>query len=263
MKENLELQIEQYLGGKMTPEQVLAFENKMYLDEALYNEVLFTEDINLFLKNRSSKNSLSQVKEGNTKVLSTEEKEIRDRISRAHKAYTANERTNNRKSRIIYFTTSIAAILVIFVSIYFFTTSKSNMDLYYDYYNQNDLPSFTSRSTEENRLSQVEERFKDGDFNMALKTLDRYINTSKEVDPLCYIYKGMIYSEKGEFSKAIEQLEILRGSNSLDLGKVLWFEALVNLKFDKRAEAKQLLRDIAQSKSNYKYFEAVELLEEL
>ena len=135
--------------------------------------------------------------------------------------------------------------------------------MYTAFYSENDLPSFTTRSVDVNLLSQVEKSFKADDIDVALETLNTYINTSEHVDPLSYIYKGLIYSEKGQLSEAIKQLEILENSDSLDAGKASWFEALVYLKFEDENNVELLLKAIASNPSNYKYSEAIALLDKL
>ncbi|WP_298329824.1 hypothetical protein [uncultured Dokdonia sp.] len=263
MEENLEPEIEQYLGGMMTPEQELAFENKMSADITLYEEVLLIEDINLYLNDKFYDNSKSQDIDLNTNVSLLSEKEIRERIEEVNSLYKAKNFSKNRRSRIVYCISSTAAIIMLCMGIYFFYSKKSNLDLYTAFYSENDLPSFTTRSVDVNLLSQIEKSFKAGDIDIALENLNAYINTSEYVDPLSYIYKGLIYSEKGQLSEAIKQLEILKNSDSLDAEKATWFEALVYLKFEDENNVELLLRDIASNPSHYKYSEAIALLDKL
>ena len=254
MEENLEPEIEQYLGGMMTPEQELAFENKMSADITLYEEVLLIEDINIYLKDKFSDNSKSKNIDLNTNVSLLSENEIRQRIEEVNSLYKAKSFSKNRRSRVVYFISSTAAIIMLCMGIYFFSFKKSNLDLYTAFYSENDLPSFTTRSVDVNLLSQVEKSFKADDIDVALETLNTYINTSEHVDPLSYIYKGLIYSEKGQLSEAIKQLEILENSDSLDAGKASWFEALVYLKFEDENNVELLLKAIASNPSNYKRY---------
>lgn len=263
MEENLELEIEQYLGGMMTPEQELTFENKMSADRTLYEEVLLIEDINFYLNDKFYDYSKTQDIDSNADVSLLVEKEIRERIKEVHSLYKTKNFPKNRNGRIVYFITSMAAIVMLCMGIYFLYSKKSNLDLYTAFYSENDLPSFTTRSADMDLLSQIEKSFKAGDIDIALENLNAYVNTSEHVDPLSYIYKGLIYSEKGQLSEAIKQLEILKNSDSLDAEKATWFEALVYLKFEDENNVELLLRDIASNPSHYKYSEAIALLDKL
>ena len=80
---------------------------------------------------------------------------------------------------------------------------------------------------------------------------------------MVYVYTGLIYSEKENLEKAIEQFDLLENAQSLDRSRAVWYKALTYLKFDKVAKAKEMLTRILEDPSNYNYKEAKELLEKL
>lgn len=264
MDEDLELKIEKYLEGTMTPKEILAFENKMDTDEALKNEVLLTEDLNLFLKNKHT------VTKGDTgKENTQEEQEIRQNIKNAHNIFKENteksQKTQQKKgsSKVIYFITSIAAVLILFVAVYFSSNNSSNSELFASYYDTSDLPSFTTRSSDASMLSVASESYRVNDFDKALEQFEAYIKTSENIDPLTYVYTGMIYANTNELDKAINQLELLENSNSIDAERAYWFKAMVYLKFDDKKNAVKNLKILQSTNSNYKKTQTSDLLEQL
>ena len=73
----------------------------------------------------------------------------------------------------------------------------------------------------------------------------------------------MIQAEQGNLNTAIKQFEILENLGIEDSSRALWYKALIYLKFNKKAEAEELLNTIVLKASNYKYKKAKELLDEL
>ncbi len=262
MKENLELKIEQYLGGEMSPEESFAFENEMSNDGVLYNEVLLAEDVNLFLKNRSVKDSKS-VNEIKAQPSLSQKEEIKARISKAHTIYKAKNVRGSDTSNIVYYITGIAATVLILVSVYFFTLNDSSLDMYNAYYDMDDLPSFTMRSEEASLLATATMEFKDKEYAQALKKFKAYFSTAENIDPLVHIYTGLIYANQNQLDKSIAELDFLANSTSIDAGKAKWFKVMVYLRFDDKANAKITLKEILEKPNNYKYEEAKELLKNL
>ncbi len=264
MKEDLELKIEKYLEGAMTPEETLVFENEMDINEALKNEVLLTEDLNLFLKNRSDNTIVIE------DVPSQEEKETREHIAKIHNTYKnhteASLKIKKKKnnSTVISLFVGVAAVFIIFVGFYFSSVNTtSSSELYASYYEDNDLPSFTTRSSDGDLLSNATTNYREGNIDKGLSQFENYINTTANVDPLAYIYTGMIYAEKDQLEEAISQLEVLENSNSIDAERAYWFKAMVYLKFDDKKNAIKNLKVLQSTHSNYKKTQVNDLLEEL
>lgn len=159
--------------------------------------------------------------------------------------------------------TSIAAVVLLFAGVYFSSSSSNNSELYASYYTSSDLPSFTTRSGDDNLLSKATTSYRGEDYDKALSLFETYIKTSDAVDPLAYIYTGMIYAEKNQLDASISQLELLEKSNSIDAERAYWFKALVYLKFDDKQSAIKNLKVLQSSKSNYKKTQVNDLLDEL
>ena len=106
--------------------------------------------------------------------------------------------------------------------------------------------------------------FRVANYDLSLAKIEEYIDKQDEdLEPLVYIYSGLIYAEKNNLTKAIEQFTILEKSNTIDSSRSLWYKVLVYLKFDKKKEAKNVLIILLEDIDNYKYEEAKELLGKL
>ncbi len=265
MEEEVYKKIEAYLSGRMSTEDTHQFELEVASKPDLKDELALYKSITHHLTNTSDEDAAGydskHKKEIEAYIQSEEGKAIKKKLLKINEDYKTTSKKENPKRRSLYYVVSLAAIFVLLFGLFF--TSNSNADLYTDYYKPSELPSFTSRSDQASLLSKASTAFKEGNLDISLTSFQEYNITAKEINPLVYVYTGLIYSEKGNLEEAIKQLDLLENSQSLDNSRALWYKALTYLKFDKSTNAKETLISIIRDSTNYKYKEAKELLAKL
>ena len=265
MEEEVYKKIEAYLSGSMPAEDAKQFEAEIASQPQLKEEVTLYKSINHHLTGTSDDDdSLSGVaykKEIDAYIQSEEGEAIKKKLLKVKEDYKVTSGKSKPKTRSLYYILSAAAAVILLFGLFF--TGNSNESLYTDYYQTSDLPSFTNRSDPASVLSTASTAFKEGNLDTSLTTFQEYLSAGKEVDPLVYVYTGLIYSKKENLEKAIEQFDLLENAQSLDRSRAVWYKALTYLKFDKVAKAKEMLTRILEDPSNYNYKEAKELLEKL
>ncbi|WP_299678428.1 hypothetical protein [uncultured Dokdonia sp.] len=265
MEEHVYKKIEAYISGTMSAEDAQQFELAMTTQPELKEEVALYRSINHHLTETEYEDGVSDSnykKELDTYLKGEEAAAIKEKLVRIKEDYKTVPQNEKPKTRSLYYIISAAAAVILLFGLLF--TGNSNASLYTTYYQSSDLPSFTSRADNESLLSKASTSFKSGDLDTSLASFQEYIQGAKnEIDPLIYVYTGLIYSEKENLEEAITQFDLLEKSKSLDSSRALWYKALTYVKFDKPAEAKEILTMLLKNPSNYKYTEAKELLEKL
>lgn len=270
MNEEQYKEIESYLSGKLSPEKTTQFEKRIENDKELAENVSLLTSINLHLINKSflDEYNLSNNKAISNFIVSEEATELKQDLFNVNEKYQEDQVVSNGKTskdRLIYFLISTAALLIFALFAFNLFTKDSAQDLYASYYQLKDLPSFTKRSTDNESLSEATKLFKIGRYDESLQLFDGYVfaTDTENINGLVFIYKALIYSEQGKLKKAIQQLNILEDSKSIDSGRALWYKSLIHLKFDKKEDAKRLLRKLLANPQNYKFKEAQDLFSKI
>lgn len=258
--------IELYLGGNMTQEERLDFEEKVKSNPSLEQKLHLQNAINHHLGNKAftADNHGSPYYNKIKKVVNNEEShKIRETIRQVNNQYI-NDKKN--KTPIRLYVLSIAAVIaILFFGFNFLLQNQSNDGLYAQYYNENDLPSFVQRSdndTIEISLEKAVALYKQENYSGTLKELSLYHQNNSK-NKISRVYSAFSYAYLNDYKNAISELDVLENSNSLDADKAFWFKALIYLKAEDRENAKIQLEKITSSKSNYKYSKAKQILEDL
>ncbi|MFD2561638.1 tetratricopeptide repeat protein [Aquimarina rubra] len=259
-------QIERFLSGAMSDTEMEQFQKEILSNSALKEEVALYQSINFHISEKVADDHISYDSEYKRKleeyIRSEQGKKIQATLLEEKQRYHNKLSQDKSNKSMLYYILSTAAA-VVFVIVFFFM-KNSDKDLYTDYYKIEELPSFTSRSGNSSLLASAKSNFKSKQFDKSLSNFKEYVKNDVEgVDPLIYIYTGLIYSEKNQLEKAIEQFTFLENSDDIDNSRALWYKVLVYLKFDKKVEAKKVLAFILKDPNNYKYKEAKEILEKL
>lgn len=190
-----------------------------------------------------------------------------EHFSKQVRTVESNYNTKNTRKRrgfIKYISSIAAAALILFSGYYFLNDNTSNLDLYNDYYNLGDLPSFTTQSNTINILAEAENLFKTKQYAKALEqfkiaesALDSTLNPNLE------LYIALCYLKLEQYDLAHKRLDVLLKSNTLDAHKSYWFKALTYLKQDNKARAIETLKVLLKKKTNFNYNKAKALLNEL
>ena len=269
MEEIVYKQIELFLSGQMSQEAAIQFEKLIEENDALKSEVALYKAINLHFGEQelNEVSSTSYKEKLRMYRMSAEGKADEERLLKIRTSYhnkSTEETTQTSKNKVIYFIVSAAAIVVFALGIFMFQGEMSNQDLYASYYSSKELPSFTDRSSAESSTLQLAiANFNDAKYAASLEYFNQYIKAQENVNPLVYIYTGLIASENENLEEAINQFEMLENLPIEDSSRALWYKALIYLKFEKASKAREILTKIVADSSNYKYKEAKELLTKL
>ena len=153
-----------------------------------------------------------------------------------------NTKETSRNKRLYYYLA--AASIVILLAFQFFSNQNiSNQDLYYDYMNLNDLPSFTTRGDESNDLVKAQNLFENEKYQEAL-TIFQSIDGSPENKANLALYTGISQTELGEYDDAEQTFNSLINSGLLDAEKGNWYKALLFLKQNRLKDTKKVLSTI-------------------
>lgn len=264
MNDQHEHQIESYLAGNLSGDELRQFEKTLAENVELRAEVELARQINLHFSGSTDVSDLpkNEYTQKLSAFLKSDEASVLK--SKLRKVADENKTSSTEQKRPrIYLIAAVLTVLVITTLGILFLGPDSSQQLYASYYSTEDLPSVISRDSENDVLQLGAEAFQENDFNASLKYFDQYFQTSDEILPSVHIYSGMAYSELGDYKNALVEFDKLINSDALDRSKGLWFKALVQLKMDDRPSAKRTLEELVNSPENFNYTEANELLSEL
>jgi uncharacterized membrane protein len=252
-----DLLIEQYLKGTLTDEEYTAFLKRLESDPVFNEQVqLETQMLNALGETYwSFANNTSHARvEAYKQLLESEETTIvKSTISTAHRVYKQEQESKSEATHAIFnlrTIASIAAVLVIFVSVFWFSSVEEvdykaiankawNKDVGLDFTVRN----ATTDSTKVN-LAKALQLYKHQEYSQALATLQRYTKTSAHYKDILVVralsyhklqqtpiafqtldslatyapkiskwYKGLIYLENNELEKAALYIHIPSKSN--------------------------------------------------
>ena len=265
MEENIDLKIEAYLGGDMTPEEQRQFEEMMAQNPELQKEVRLANEVNHHL-NDSTWMGADAAKNDPTKqeienyIKSDEAIALKSKLRQAGANY---KKTGSNSSSIKYIIGAVAAILIIaLISNVLWNRSPNHDTLYAEFYVESDLPSLVKRGSENELLTKAVSLFQSNEYEQAIQFFEQYEKEIQGTDPSVYIYTGFSYLENGNIDEAIQNFDKLLESNSIDKSKALWYKSLAYLKADRIEECKAILSQIIED-SLFNAQKAKKLLDEL
>ena len=253
--------IERYLGGAMDAKETLEFENELLENETLREELRLFDAINHHLADEVAPLTNRQTEyaqELRDFLQSDEAKQIQERLQIAKKT---EDKTNQYK---IY---RLAAVLVLGLilggSLVWISKPATAKELFLEYYQTDDLPSYAARNDKALLPQKVSESFKKGDYKNSLAFFDQYAKSGQAIDTSLFLVKGAAHLALDENKSAINSFKIVSNSLFLDKEKGLWFLALAYLKVKEKDSAKATLHKIAFATEHFKQKEASELLKQL
>lgn len=269
--ENILQQIEDYLNGSMTAEQIAAFKNQMNDNPELSEAVKINKELQLqygddnwnFIKDDKKNKDLNELE---SLLKSDDFKNKKKAIQSASDLYfkKGKSKNSNKNKPKLYYLLAIAAALVIFFGIFLKDNSISNQEIYSDYSSWDELPSLVSRSeTNAVLLSTGENAFINKNYKLASESFGSYINSKPQVNPTALLYLGISQLELKNYNEALESFQKVIDSESLDKSKGYWYKALTYLKMDDIDKATEQLQIIISDSLNYNYTEANVILDKL
>ncbi|WP_130733830.1 tol-pal system YbgF family protein [Flavobacterium sp. J27] len=255
--------IDQYLKGTLSEAEKIAFENRMQEDQNLKEEVLIqkqlfaSHDFNTKeVENDWYTSELQLVKE---KLKSDENKKLSDKIKRIGLEHTVPTLVTKKKRqpRFIY---AIAATIAVTITTLMLFFNKTSLPNYYEKeVNWNELPSFTVKSDVETTISEGEKQFREKKYKQAIKSFETIAPNDKWY-PYALLYIGASYDQLNENENAIATFQkIAQLSDFMEHSKGYWYQLLLYLKTNDKANALEMKKIILENPSNYKYQETKEL----
>lgn len=233
MKDNTDL-IEAYLNNELLGDELLSFENRIQNEPDLAKEIALHKQIRGYVKENEVVNLKNQVKgwlkEDNENTLEFKPK-------------------TEQKTSLFSFSNSlkIAAVIIIVsgISWYFFSnkTSESTESKYLtELTNQN--PPQLQGADDRSIWSQA---YREKNYKKVIEILQKKKDTSPEES----YYLGLAYSAANQNEKALTTFSTKAIQQSVYAEKAEWAKALIYLKLYKKIEAKQILKKIENSDSEF------------
>lgn len=231
--------IEAFINGQMTEEELVSFKLAMEQNEELREQVDLQRDVERVLADRESLELKKQ--------LMDIAKEI-------------PEEPKMGVSRYLYL--SIAATIVLFIAFVFVlrNNTKTESELFQEYYTQYPATSTLRGETVETTFEQAMKLY---DGGMYLQAIDAFQSefAKDTANHLILIYLGNCYLKTQKWNNAEKTLQNIPG-DSRYIYDAYWFRALSNLREKQYEPAKDLLQQLITANSIYKK-KASELLSEL
>ncbi len=249
------------LSEKERDEVLLRIEN----DVVFGDKVRFEEQLLLNLNEKEwsiSENSNHDEVEVYEKLLRDKSsQELKNTLQEVNTYYQAK----HKKNKLWWLSYASVAAIALIIGVSIFLSSKtSSQELYANYINLSELPSLVERGKTDHKIFiQAQKAFEAKEYDKVLEALTKGVDTIQNNKATMYLYIGISQMELGKFNEAEKTLTRLIKSNLMDAPKGKWYKALLFLKQDDIAKAKEILLEITSSQNNYKYIQAKELLEAL
>lgn len=254
--------IDKYLNNEMTSEEVIEFRKEVAENSALAEELKLQEDMRAaFSKDQwfSSSNVNTASKQGDallSYLKSDEANTLKTKIGAVVKTQGSSKNASK-----FWLLSSAAAIVILLVTYYFlFLTPKpSYQELYIQNIALEELPSLVSRGENNDNLVKGQLAFEEANYLQAINHFKTYFQTDSD-NPVGHLYLGLAYLETGSYSKALNELDKLAVSNTLESKSADWYKAMIYLKMERENELIETLTKIASDTDNFKSEKAKTLL---
>lgn len=233
MEEQEYILIENYLAGKLTAEEEIAFKNRLTSETELKEKFVTYQDLSKHLKhdiqNKNEREAL--------------QKSIQKEADRYF------DKTSNRSRKTLFksWQIGIAASFLLLMGLYFYQDYSNPV---FTDYNQYATVSFQSRGAQNDLVNQAENAFNSQNYKDAANYFEQLLKEDDNVE--FKLYEAISLVEIDQFKKADQlYLEILKG-DSVYRDEALWFGALSKLKQNDDEAALQLLSQIPEGTDRYK-----------
>ena len=256
-------QLEHYLTGMMTEDEISAFEKEVRSNKHLQEFLLLYKDLDTIDEESDwiSRHFNSDLIQLNAKKFRDQETvEFTKKVHNFHQAYTSTP--NKSKFRgLIYASMVAAACLLLLFQLW--PSSITLEEVYTKHSSWNELASFSEKSdATETQSITMERAFQQENFKEVIDLASQIVQNSETPVPNVLIYKGIAEMELNRFEAALQSFTILANSDVIDAHKAYWYIALVYAKKNDEQAFITALKKVVSSSSNYRYEEAVLLLKE-
>ena len=258
-------QLQVYFDGEMTPKQLEEFEAEIQTNAELSSYIATAKAADAFLSEQD------WVLTTDTKAVQEQSKAFLKEDVQEFARITGNfiKQKNGQPKRRSFdwgvkWITAISAVLVVaFIYSQFFAT-LSLPTLYDQQVNWNELPSFTTKSgSRNNPLIELEKAFQAQNYKQTITLSQGILDTVSTPNTSVLLYMGAAQLELDQYAQALASFNKVSRSESLDAHMGYWYTAMVFLKQGNKNQAIRALKRVESDSTNYKYKQALELLEQL
>lgn len=245
MNEELYILFENYLTNQLSEKEKIDFENQLQNDASIREKLTIYKELNGFLENKFSQESIDFKKNLET-------------ISKSNFESTKSLDTQN-KGKIIQFKPyyfAIAASIVLVIGTWFMM--QNSMPNYNDY-NQHEEAYFTERGDIIKNLKLAQDAFNAKNYPEAITNFEIVLKSHKR--PEIEFYYAVSLLEVDKFAESEAVFNNLKSGTSIYKDKSTWYLALSCLKQKKYEETKEFLKQIPEDAEDYA--KAEKLLDEL
>ncbi|MFD2908811.1 tetratricopeptide repeat protein [Flavobacterium ardleyense] len=240
MQEELYIEFEKYLLNEMTTQEQSEFENKLQTDDSFSEQFQIYKETTQFLKLKFSKEA-GDFKE-NVHVIGS-----------SHFGKPARRRSKVISLQSKWF--AVAAMLVVFMGVWYFNQSGNPNFSDYNKYNE---AHFIERSDTNQNLVDAQTFFNAKDYKKASQSFAKIEDLT---NPELQLYYAISLIESDDYAKASVLLKNISQGNSVYKEEAIWCSALSSLKQKDYKTCKKQLELISQESE--KYNQAQKLLKEL
>lgn len=262
-------EMNRYLTGEMNELERKRFEEMVANDAELKKEFTLEKELRDTLGDSDDYTILAGSKNNEelaalkTKLRSDEYQQLSNTIKNVGAEYL-EEQPIKKPIKSFYIYTAVAAAIILFFTIYTIQKNAYIDSFYVNNVNWSELPSFVEKGNQENAFAKGEIAFKKGNYNEAIAIFSQVKTSNKRKFIYSQLYIGASYDLLGENEKAIAVFHKVAAPGDTYEGSMgHWYETLMHLKMKNREKAIASLKDHLKNPDDFKYDEAVELLDYL
>lgn len=254
-----------YLNGEMTTAEKHDFESDLKNNAELNETVSIMQNMETIYSDEDwhlLKNEPERIKEASLLFNTDDVKAFSENVRISEEKF--RRKSLRRNSKVLHYISTIAAAgLIAFFLNYYFGANPSSDSLFETYYNTQDLPSFVVQNDEINLSIEAETLFREDKFEEALQLFSNVNESSNTLNPNVVLYMAICNLELKRYEEALNYLDALENSNTIDFHKAYWFKSLIYLKQDQKDKAIISLRILLKNEDYFNHEKAVRLLSEL
>lgn len=261
-----EQQTEAYLNGRMSAEELTAFEALLRSNTELRSYVALSQDLKATVE--GSLKFETNPSESHVETVKAWYK-APDTLAFADSLTSVDIPTKDRsklKTQKKYWLPLIAASLIGVLLAINWSLQKPNIDSLYHQYSQWDsMPSFVVQGTGNENATKIEMEtaFKSQNYEQALSLATALLNTGDAPDYNVLLYKGITLIELERWAEAQAVFDSLINSPAIDAQKGHWYKALIHLKLKEMDALNEILDLMIEDTNHIFYQKALQLKEEL
>lgn len=265
--DNILAQIEAYIQGEMTPEEIIAFENSLSDNPDLREELNLQQSLHNSFRdtnnNYDEKDLLNpNVQDVIHQIKSDKYQSISSNIKLVNNQYQ-NDKVNVislQKRNYFLFSTAIVIALII-CSIFLFNNGNDNLDFVYKEYAVHNDIHLVEKSKNTIPSATIEKQFNNKDYYNAYTSLSNYVK-SNPTSTKAKLAFGICALETEKTEVATEIFQTIMNGNSSFKHYGTWYLALIEVKTGNIKNAKSLLNKIPKSEHQI-YIKAKEILKKI